>query len=80
MKIFAKDLKTIYTDPDEKAARGHRKDITEKWENKYPNAMNRQRSVFPSSQALFRALYLVSFEATKKWTMPIWNWGKVRGE
>ena len=25
-------------------------------------------------------IYLATFEATKKWTMPIRNWGKVRGE
>ena len=42
--------------------------------------LNRQRSVFTSSQALLKALYLATFEATKKWTMPIRNWGKVRGE
>lgn len=42
--------------------------------------MNRQRSVFPSSQALLKALYLATFEIAKKWTMPIRNWGKVRGE
>ena len=42
--------------------------------------LNSQRSVFPSQQALLKALYLATFEATKKWTMPIRNWGKVRGE
>jgi transposase-like protein len=42
--------------------------------------LNRQRSVFPSSQSLLKALYLAAFEATKKWTMPIRNWGKVYGE
>ncbi|MGN1381480.1 MAG: IS256 family transposase [Eubacterium sp.] len=42
--------------------------------------LNRQRSVFPSSQALLKALYLATFEATKKWTMPVRNWGAVRGE
>ncbi len=42
--------------------------------------LNRQRSVFPSSQALLKALYLATFEATKKWTLPIRNWGKVYGE
>ena len=42
--------------------------------------LNRQRSVFPSSQALLKALYLSTFEVTKKWTMPLRNWGKVRGE
>lgn len=120
MKAFAKDLKTIYTAPDEEAARSRLEDVTEKWGTPYPNAMNRwhenwdvitpifkfsaevrkafyttnaieslnssyrrlnrQRSVFPSSQSLLKALYLATFEATKKWTMPQRNWGKVRGE
>ena len=120
MKAFAKDLKTIYTSPDEKTALKQLETVTEKWEPLYPHAMNRwkenwdaispifkfskdvrtafyttnaieslnasyrrlnrQRSVFTSSQALLKALYLATFEATKKWTMPIRNWGKVRGE
>ena len=120
MKAFAKDLKIIYTAPDEQAGRGYLEDVTEKWETQYPNAMkrwhenwdvitpifkfsaevrkafyttnaieslnssyrrlNRQRSVFPSPQALLKALYLATFESTKKWTMPLRNWGKVRGE
>ena len=42
--------------------------------------LNKQRSVFPSSQALMKALYLGTFEIAKKWTMSIRNWGKVRGE
>ena len=42
--------------------------------------LNSQRSVFPSDTALMKALYLSTFEATKKWTMPIRNWGKVYGE
>ena len=42
--------------------------------------LNRQRSVFPSDQALLKALYLATYEAAKKWTMPIRNWGKVYGE
>lgn len=42
--------------------------------------LNSQRSVFPSDKALLKALYLATFEATKKWTMPLRNWGKVYGE
>ena len=42
--------------------------------------LNRQRSVFPSDIALLKALYLSTFEATKKWTMPLRNWGQVYGE
>ena len=36
--------------------------------------LNRQRSVFPSDTALLKALYLATFEATKKWTSTIRNW------
>ncbi len=42
--------------------------------------LNRQRSVFPSETALLKALYLATFEATKKWTQILRNWGKVYGE
>ncbi len=42
--------------------------------------LNRQRSAFPGSQALLKALYLATFEIVKKWTVPIRNWGKIRGE
>lgn len=119
-KKFATDLKNIYNAPNEQRATEIRDAVTEKWDDKYPNAMkswhknwdaitpifkfssdvrtiiyttnaieslnstyrklNRQRSVFPSDQALLKALYLATYEATKKWTMPIRNWGKVYGE
>ena len=42
--------------------------------------LNRQRSLFPSDTTLLKALYLATFEATKKWTMSIRNWGQVYGE
>ena len=42
--------------------------------------LNRQRSVFPSDKSLLKALYLATFEATKKWTQTIRNWGCVYGE
>ena len=38
--------------------------------------LNRQRSVFPSDTALLKALYLATFEATKKWTSTIRNWAQ----
>ena len=120
MKFFAKDLRSIYTAPDEKTALKRLEEADKKWSSHYPAAMrrwydhwdvitpifkfsmgvrtafyttniieslnasyrrlNRQRSVFPSAQALLKVLYLATFEATKKWTMPIKNWGKIRGE
>jgi len=42
--------------------------------------LNRQRSVFPSDKALLKALYLSTLQATKKWYLPIREWGKVYGE
>lgn len=42
--------------------------------------LNSQRSVFPSDTALLKALYLATFEATKKWTQTIRNWAAVYGE
>lgn len=119
-KALAADLKMIYGAVNEAKAQEQLKRTTEKWQEKYPNAMkswhanwdvispifkfsaevrtviyttnaieslnatyrklNRQRSVFPSDTALLKALYLATFEATKKWSMPIRNWGKVYGE
>ena len=42
--------------------------------------LNRQRSVFPSDTAPLKALYLATFEAARKWTMPIRNRAQVYGE
>ena len=42
--------------------------------------LNRQRTVFPNDKALLKALYLATLQATKKWTQPLRNWGKVYGE
>ena len=42
--------------------------------------LNQQRSVFPSGTALLKALYLATFEATKRWTTTIRNWAQVYGK
>ena len=42
--------------------------------------LNRQRSVFPNDSALLKALFLATELATKKWTMPLQNWGLIFGE
>lgn len=119
-KAFANDLKSIYHAPNEETGYEIMLKVTEKWHERYPNAMKRwddnwdvispmfkfsadvrkviyttnaieslnsclrrlnsQRSVFPSDMALLKALYLATYEATKKWTMPLRNWGRVYGE
>lgn len=38
-KAFATDLKTIYNAPTEQQGLDARERVTEKWQNKYPNAM-----------------------------------------
>lgn len=42
--------------------------------------LNSQRRIFPSDKSLLKALYLSTLQATKKWTLPLRNWGKIRGE
>ena len=119
-KAFAANLKTIYHASDEQTGHNRMLAVTEKWEGRYPNSMqrwadnwdvispmfkfsaqvrkviyttnaieslnsgyrrlNRQRSVFPSSNALLKALYLATFELTKRWTGTLRNWGPVHGE
>lgn len=119
-KEFAEDLKKIYHAPSEEAGLSRMEEVSERWDEKYPNAMkswqknwdaisplfkfssdvrkviyttnaieslnsiyrrlNSQRSVFPSGAALLKSLYLATFEAAKKWTIQLRNWGKVYGE
>ncbi|VWL84926.1 IS256 family transposase [Oceanivirga miroungae] len=38
--------------------------------------LNKSRTVFPSKESLFKALYLSTEQITKKWRSPISNWGK----
>ena len=120
MDVDGQDIQIVVHAPNEEQGCANRDHVTEKWSEKYPNAikrwkrdwdvitpifkfsadvrtviyttnaieslnatyrkLNRQRSVFPSAQALLKALYLTTFEATKKWSMPIRNWAKVYGE
>jgi len=37
----------------------------------------KNRSVFPTDDSLFKLLFLVSREISKKWNTPKWNWGQV---
>jgi len=39
--------------------------------------VTKNRSVFPSDDALLRMLYLAARDITKKWTMPRWNWKEI---
>ncbi len=39
--------------------------------------VTKNRSVFPSDDALLRMLYLAARDITKKWTMPRWNWQEI---
>lgn len=37
----------------------------------------KNRTIFPTDDSLFKLLYLVSKDVSKKWTTPKWNWGQV---
>lgn len=37
----------------------------------------KNRTIFPSDDSLFKLLYLVSKDVSKKWTTPKWHWGQV---
>ena len=41
--------------------------------------LNKQRSVFSSDTALLKALYPATTEISKKWTMPLRDWGMGAG-
>lgn len=67
-KFSATVRKVIYTtNPIESLNSGYRR-------------LNRARSVFPSSGALLKALYLSTHQLTQKWTLPLRNWGVVHAE
>ena len=119
-KAFALDLKTIYHAPNEEQGYQNMLKTAEKWNVKYPKAMdrwakhwdaicpmfkfseavrkviyttnaieslnssyrrlNRGRNIFPDSKALLKAMYLMTYEVTKKWTNTLQNWGVVYSE
>ena len=43
-------------------------------------SLNRGPTVFPNAMGLTKALYLATWELTKKWTLPVRNWGQVYAE
>jgi transposase-like protein len=42
--------------------------------------LNSSRSVFPSEDALKKALFLATMQITKKWVNKVRNWGQIYGE
>ena len=57
-----------------------KKDNGELFSPTYLKTIHNQLSAILNHTALLKALYLATFEATKKWTMSIRNWGRVYGE
>jgi len=116
-KEFTKDLKYIYTAPNEQAARAALEDFKLKWNSKYSYAVDswyknwdeltafldfpveirriiyttnlienlngkirkytKNKLSFPTDEAVKKSVYLALGEVTKKWTMPIQNWGLI---
>ena len=50
------------------------------WKSEKKINVDCKRTVFPNDKALLKSLYLATLQATKKWTQPLRNWGKVYGE
>ena len=42
--------------------------------------LNHGRTIFPNTMGLTKALYLATWELTKKWSIPDRNWGQVYAE
>ncbi|SNR46102.1 Transposase, Mutator family [Lutibacter agarilyticus] len=114
-KEFTKDLKYIYTAPNQQATRAALEDFKLKWNSKYSYAVDswfknwdeltafldfpveirriiyttnlienlngkirkytKNKLSFPTDEAVKKSVYLALGEVTKKWTMPIHNWG-----
>lgn len=77
-KVFAADLKKIYTAPDEKSAEKIRDEVEEKWGKKYPHATWRTHwdAIIPIFK-FYTTNAIESLNATyrqspqrSKWTMP----------
>lgn len=45
--------------------------------NRQLRKVTKNKSVFPTDDSLFKMLYLVTQDITKKWTMPRHNWGEI---
>ena len=94
-KLFATVLKIIYQAADEQKALAVLKKVMEKWTPKYPNSMkcwsdswDAISPIFKFSSTVRKVIYTTNaieslntaYEATKKWTTTIRNWGQVYGE
>lgn len=116
-RSFIRDMKEIYSAPNEIAAAKALEALSEKWGDKYGYAIKswennwseltaflqfpveirkiiyttnvienlngkirkytKNKLSFPSDEALLKSVYLAINEATRKWTMPIQDWGKI---
>ncbi len=45
--------------------------------NRQLRKVTKTKSAFVSDDALLKQLYLVTMQVTKKWTMPIKDWGSI---
>lgn len=116
-KAFTADMKHIYNAPNKEMAALELERFAEKWNNKYPYAVQswqrnweeltvffdfpleirkiiyttnlienlngkirkytKNKMAFPTDDALKKSVYLALMQITKKWTLPIHNWGLI---
>jgi transposase-like protein len=43
--------------------------------NRQIRKITKTKSSFPTDDSLFKILYLIVFDASEKWTMPMLEWG-----
>ncbi len=48
--------------------------------NRQYRKVTKQRTIFPTDSALLKSLYLATSDATKKWTMRVKGWDKIKNE
>ena len=50
------------------------------WIFRFAYIVKEEYNSYKNDTALLKALYSATFEATKKWTSTLRNWGKIYGE
>lgn len=79
-KEFSKEVIQIYDAPTKQVAKGALEDFASKWNHKYPYAVKSESKLKINYHSLLTMLFLKSVYLalrgdTKKWLMPIRNWG-----
>lgn len=73
------DLATMYEYPAEIRRLIYTTNTVEGY-NRQLRKATKTKGALPSAEAARKLLYLVNREITRKWTMPVYNWVKIRNQ